>query len=170
MKKIISAILLFATVSIFATESVQVLSDPDMKTTTEWKTFGKGGTKGDSSILILSKQASEKRERCSWRANTVIPGKTLSGAFILTFEAETMDIESENPDNPWAGAVVLIHGHKDGKYQNVKVERFDAKQEGFRKCIVKGVIPENMESLYVEFSLQNASGNVKIKNISMLKQ
>ena len=33
---------------------------------------------------------------------------------------------------------------------------------------MKGVIPEKMEDLFLEFTLQNASGNVKIKNISML--
>lgn len=167
MKKLIPIFLLLTAAALFATDKVQVLSDPEIKTATEWKSFGGKTAKDESNILTLQKQETEKQKRCSWRANTVIPDKPLAGSFTLVFEAETTDIVPVNPDNAWAGAVVLIHGRKGGKHQNVKAERFDAKQEGFRKCTVKGVIPESMEALYVEFTLQNASGAVKLKNISM---
>ena len=151
MKRLVSALLLLSAASFFAADSIQLLSDPGMKTASGWKAFGKNAVRKNTRTLVLSKPAGAERERCAWRANTVIPGITPARA-----------------DDAWAGAVVLIHGHKDGKYQNVKVERIHGKEAGFRQYTVKGVIPEKMENLFLEFTLQNASGNVKIKNISML--
>ncbi len=168
MKRLVSALLLLSAASFFAADSIQLLSDPGMKTASGWKAFGKNAVRKNTRTLVLSKPAGAERERCAWRANTVIPGKQLSGPFILTFESETNGITPARADDAWAGAVVLIHGHKDGKYQNVKVERIHGKEAGFRQYTVKGVIPEKMENLFLEFTLQNASGNVKIKNISML--
>ncbi len=168
MKKLISALLLLSAASFFAADSIQLLSDPGMKTASGWKAFGKNAIRKNSKTLVLSKPVGAEQERCAWRADTLIPGKQLSGSFTLTFEAETSGIIPLRADDLWAGAVVLIHGHKAGKYQNVKAERFHGKEAGFRQYTVKGVIPEKMEDLFLEFTLQKASGNVKIKNISML--
>ncbi len=170
MKVFLPIIALGIALQLSAAESVQILSDPAAETTAGWKAFGRNATKADGNILVFQKKPSEKTERCIWRGNTVVPKKAVSGPFILTFEAETSSITPERAGDPWGGAVALVHGHKDGKYVNIKAQRFDDPAAGFRKCTVKGTIPENMTDLYVEFSLQNASGDVRVKNISMVTE
>ena len=118
MKRLVSALLLLSAASFFAADSIQLLSDPGMKTASGWKAFGKNAVRKNTRTLVLSKPAGAERERCAWRANTVIPGKQLSGPFILTFESETNGITPARADDAWAGAVapddsnVLLHSSK----------------------------------------------------------
>lgn len=41
MKRLVSALLLLSAASFFAADSIQLLSDPGMKTASGWKAFGK---------------------------------------------------------------------------------------------------------------------------------
>lgn len=61
MKRLVSALLLLSAASFFAADSIQLLSDPGMKTASGWKAFGKNAVRKNTRTLVLSKPAGAER-------------------------------------------------------------------------------------------------------------
>ncbi len=162
--------LLLGAVMACASDSVPVLADQSFRNPKAWKAFGKSAlleTVDGKDVLVLKSSDTGKDSRRSWRASTKIGKNGPAGKFTLTFEAKQENIVRGRPDYLWAGLTVLLHGHSEGKYNRIKTEAFPAGKPGFQSYAVRGMIPPNLDDLYLEFTLQEASGTVLIRNVSL---
>lgn len=169
MKLIFSMLFsLFLFLSCMANQ-LQLLTEQDAKDHKLWKAFGKASRMEENGETVLLLQSSEngKKPRCSWRAGTLGQNDVPYGPFKLIFKAEMKDVTPERSDDVWGGFLVILHGHKDGKYLNVKAERITMSGPGYQQYTLKSALPSGLENLYLEFILQRASGSVKIKEITL---
>lgn len=171
LKNLFIAILLSAPLAFSSANSVQMLADPDLGNTRTWKAIGETCQREQhdgKTTLLLQLSGKEENGRASWRSTTILPIEGERGLINIVFEAEILDIIPQKADDLWGGFVVLVHGHKNGKYVNVKGSRICASgSASWKEYVVKAGLPEGMEDLYVEFVLARASGSVRIRNASM---
>ena len=134
-----------------------------------WKSFGETCSReksGEECVLSLKK--SVRNAVCSWRAGSLLSSaQSAAGPFTLSFQAELQDIVPGRKDDVWAGFVVMLHGHRDGKYINLKTTRILPDGTGYRPHVIRGSLPRGLTDLYLEFFLQRASGTVNIKDVSL---
>lgn len=125
-----------------------------------WKIFGKHGSVSNG-VLSFLHSPENKAATTRIRHDTVVRSQTPACTAVLKFDAEISGIAAAKKEH-WSGGVVIIHGHMNGKYKSVKTIKVP---EGSKSYAFDVPIPAGLSDLFVEFILQRAAGNMKIKNV-----